>query len=183
MSETDQHLNVFAGFRSSYRPPIELPVPVWQQAKPVNDVGSEHDDSGTSHSLVNQQRYVAVATRPTSSSRLITVLAAILSRVSGSLWRHAATCETKISQTKQFRFISLLDVSAFETEQKWNETKLRQNCFASFPFLFYMCGQIKCRPIRWILSRSQMVLAVDKLYLRHRIFFCIDQRDHIQLII
>jgi len=84
--ETKQ--NGFAGFRSSYRPPIELVVPNWHSSQPVNDVSSKHVDDRTSDSLANQQRRISNATRLPSSSRLptmLTFLAAILLRVSAYL--------------------------------------------------------------------------------------------------
>lgn len=79
-SETKPNGCVFAGFRSSYRPPIVTAA----DAEPVNDAGNDHH-RGTVGSLVHWPAVADVADRPTKTFHrplFIVLAAAILSRVS-----------------------------------------------------------------------------------------------------
>jgi len=80
--------NVFAGFRSSYRPPI-VTAPDWEATAPANDASNGYH-GGTVGSLAHQRPAADVAGRLASSLLhpllLIVLLAAgILSRASSIL--------------------------------------------------------------------------------------------------
>jgi len=76
----------FAGFRSSYRPPVVTP-PYWQPSALVHDADGDYR-GGTARSLVHRRPAAAAASRLALSLHLamfVVLPAAILSRASGIL--------------------------------------------------------------------------------------------------